>query len=197
MSAGSTMQLLVAALGLLPLVVDGFTMGAMRHGPNGLRIGPHCHGRPASRLLRHHRSDLGKIQMMASADGNNSPRVLIVANRLPVVAYRDGGEVGEKMMSSFYSKLQGQQKKQRSFGTDGLEQGQQRWDPGPNSEFELEKNTKGLVAALGSIPTTSQMLWIGWAGLNDAKPTEEVALRAELTTRDCIPVMLKDKSFSP
>ena len=37
-------------------------------------------------------------------------------------------------------------------------------------------------------------MWIGWAGLNDPAPTEEVALRAELESRDCIPVMLREDS---
>ena len=52
--------------------------------------------------------------------------------------------------------------------------------------------TKGIFNAM-STPAT-QMMWIGWAGLNDPQPTEEVALRAELETRDCVPVMLREDS---
>ena len=129
---------LAAVIGGWALVVDGLTPGSIAtRGASQARAVPHArrHGLGRSvRRLRGERAGAGAgagsgagggIRMMASNDPQPPPRVLIVANRLPVVAYRDGGEVGEKMMSSFYSKLQGQQKKQRSFGTEGLEQGQQ------------------------------------------------------------------------
>lgn len=109
---------------------------------------------PAAALQR------STVRMMAKVE----PRVLIVANRLPVVAYRDG-EVGEKMMSSFYSKLK-------------------------------TRPRNGLTSALDSFQS-APILWIGWAGLNNAAPTEEVALRTELATRDCVPVMLPEHVFQP
>lgn len=103
-------------LGLCALTVDGFGTRALSSGlATSARPHQRLDGRSRGRTTtpglgrdRHH-----GIRMMAAAqtpkDEDRPPRVLIVANRLPVVAYRDGGEVGEKMMSSFYSKLQGQQ----------------------------------------------------------------------------------------
>ena len=42
-----------------------------------------------------------------TVQGEDEDRVLIVASRLPVVAYREG-DVGERMMSRFYTKLKQQ-----------------------------------------------------------------------------------------
>ena len=101
-------------LGLCALAVDGFGTGALR---NGLATSARLNGRSRGRGGTTGRDHGSGIRMMAAAqtpkDEERPPRVLIVANRLPVVAYRDGGEVGEKMMSSFYSKLQGQQVSER------------------------------------------------------------------------------------
>ena len=103
-------------------------------------------------------------------DENGPPRVLIVAHRLPVVQYRDG-EVGEKMMGSFYAK----------------------------SKQLVAARVKGLYTAMSSAEASQQfpMRWIGWPGLMDASPTEEVALRAELDSRDCVPVMLRRELCAP
>jgi len=90
-----------------------------------------------------------------------------------VVAYNEG-EVGESMMSSFYTKARARSSREAPFVA----------------------RVKGLYNAMtGS--ASSKMIWIGWAGLNDASPSEEVALRAELESRDCVPVMMRAASCGP
>ena len=103
----------LGTLGLCALAVDGFGTGALR---NGLATSSRNNGRSRGRggtTGRDHGSGIRMAAAKTPKDEERPPRVLIVANRLPVVAYRDGGEVGEKMMSSFYSKLQGQQVSER------------------------------------------------------------------------------------
>lgn len=56
---------------------------------------------------------------------------------------------------------------------------------------------KGLYTAMSATSSSTgrqPMVWVGWAGLNDATPTEELSLRAELASRDCVPVVLRQEA---
>jgi len=58
---------------------------------------------------------------------------------------------------------------------------------------------KGLYTAMSATSSATgrqPMVWVGWAGLNDASPTEELSLRAELASRDCVPVVLRQDACS-
>jgi hypothetical protein len=87
-----------------------------------------------------------RILQAQSQSSESLPRVLVVAQRLPVVAYSEG-EVGESMMSSFYTKARARSSREAPFVA----------------------RVKGLYNAMtGS--ASSKMIWIGWAGTYPKSP---------------------------
>eukprot|EP00617_Octactis_speculum_P023524 CAMPEP_0185755238 /NCGR_PEP_ID=MMETSP1174-20130828/13769_1 /TAXON_ID=35687 /ORGANISM="Dictyocha speculum, Strain CCMP1381" /LENGTH=989 /DNA_ID=CAMNT_0028433727 /DNA_START=199 /DNA_END=3168 /DNA_ORIENTATION=+ len=134
--------------------------------------------------------------------GADESRTIIVHNRLPVVSYRDG-EIGERSLNSFYSKLKkkipfmGEQEDPSSV-SDAPQTNYLTGDAATKNQpsGDLSRVRTGLKTAMDSLELNT-MLWIGWADLNDATPSEAVALRTELASRDCVPVMLQSRIFEP
>ena len=215
----------------------------------GFILSSAIHNRPCYHQNLHVRAVRDATDSLKKEDED---RVLIVASRLPVVAYREG-DVGERMMSRFYTKLKQQagnggkgssssvfdSAKSSRSGSGGAGVGVMAGaDPtrtkGIFNALQLSSADTGAGSTISSqqpgketLPQTpppsppkeqqqdakdeanspfpqrspeefkmkaAKMIWVGWAGLNDPAPTEEVALRAELESRDCIPVMLREKS---